>query len=76
MSSCRNTRAISSSFQTHIALTTIRVTNAGPDSGMTMLRRMRRVEAPSILAASKISAGSVRKKLDSMYTENGISIPV
>ena len=41
-----------------------------------MLRRMRRVEAPSILAASKISAGSVRKKLDSMYTENGIIMPV
>ena len=65
-SSCRKTRAISSSFQTQSRLTTASVTRGAADSGRTMRRKTRHDEAPSISAASIMLAGIVRKKFVSM----------
>ena len=65
LSSCRKTSAISSSFQTHTALTTTIVTIAGADSGTITLHSVRSWPAPSMRAASSRLRGMVAKKFTS-----------
>ena len=72
---CRNTRAISSSFQTHSMFTTASVISGAPDSGSTTRENTWNDPAPSISAASISAGGRVRKYAVSMYTENGIIRP-
>ena len=62
-SSGRKTSAISSSFQTHSALTTTSVTKAGAESGITICHSRRKWDAPSAIADSSSSSGIVLKKL-------------
>ena len=72
----KNTKAKSSSFQTHKAFTTINVAIGGPESGITILVKIVKVEHPSIIDASIISSGIVLKKFASKYTEKGNNIAV
>ena len=61
------------SFQVHRNMITARVARAGPDSGRTILNSTPRREAPSILAASSSSMGSVRKNCRSRKMPNGVT---
>ena len=65
-SSCRKTRAISSSFHTQRRLITASVASGAPDSGSTISRKTVKEDAPSTVAASIMLGGIVRKKLVSM----------
>ena len=63
---CKNTRARRSSFQAHSKLTTARVARAGPESGKTMLRKVRKEDAPSTFADSMMLSGIDLKKFVSI----------
>ena len=65
VSLCRNTSAISSSFQAQSRLTTPSVISGGPERGRTTRRNTVHDDAPSTIAASTRLSGIWLKKLAS-----------